>query len=177
MTRIIRDPMRQALPDTRTDGQIGARSDGYERAPVDTAGREVQCWLPICPSIGMETNERPLIMVVDDDQDLLQAMSFLLDRFGYAVDARGTPPNWIDLQTTHPSLIFMDVELLGFNGVHVCKSIKENLANWKLPVVLTSAHSEVELEKEPHYCHADAILPKPFTSGAVKRLAEHFAGK
>ena len=125
----------------------------------------------------MATDQRPTIMVVDDDKDLLQAMSFLLKRFGFEVDAREKPPNWIDLQNVQPSLIFMDVELMRFNGVHVCKSIKENLADWKLPVVLTSAHSQAELEQEAHYCHADAILPKPFTTGAVKRLAEHFAGR
>ena len=124
----------------------------------------------------MATDQRPTIMVVDDDKDLLQAMSFLLKRFGFEVDARETPPNWIDLQNVYPSLIFMDVELIRFNGAHVCKSIKENMANWKLPVVLTSAHSQEELEQEAHYCHADAILPKPFTTGAVKRLADHFAG-
>lgn len=113
-------------------------------------------------------------MVVDDDHDLLQAMSFLLQRSGYDVDTRATPPNWIDLQASQPSLIFMDVELERHNGVHVCRSIKENLPNWKLPVVLTSGHSEMQLQREAKYCRADAILPKPFTSGAVKRLAEHF---
>lgn len=125
----------------------------------------------------METKQRPVIMVVEDDQDLRHAMSFLLERFGYEVDAREAPPNWIDLEQVHPALIFMDVELLRYNGAQVCKSIKENLAHWKLPVVLTSSHSQEQLEKEASYCHADAILPKPFNTGAMRRLAEHFTGR
>jgi DNA-binding response OmpR family regulator len=123
----------------------------------------------------MDHTEHPTIMVVDDDEDLLQAMSFLLERYGFRVDARLTPPNWIELQAVHPALLFLDVELSPQNGMYICKSIKENLADWKLPVVLTSAHPEEQLEQEARFCHADAILPKPFGSGAMKRLAEHFA--
>lgn len=125
----------------------------------------------------METNQRPVIMVVEDDHDLRHAMSFLLERFGYQVDAREAPPNWIDLQRVHSSLIFMDVELLRSNGALACKSIKENLPHWNLPVVLTSAHSREQLEREASYCHADAILPKPFNTGAMRRLAQHFTGQ
>lgn len=123
----------------------------------------------------MDHTEHPTIMVVDDDQDLLQAMTFLLQRFGFRVDARVEPPNWIELQAIHPALIFMDVELMPCNGVLVCKSIKENLADWKLPVVLTSGRPQEQLEREARFCHADAILTKPFGSGAMRRLAEHFA--
>lgn len=124
----------------------------------------------------MDTTERPTIMVVDDDRDLLKSLSFLLEHFGFKVDARETPPNWIDLQAVHPSLLFMDIEGMGHNGALVCRSIKENLCDWKLPVVLISGHPEEQLQREAHLCHADAILPKPFTTGAFKRLAEHFAG-
>lgn len=124
----------------------------------------------------MDTTERPTIMVVDDDRDLLKSLSFLLEHFGFKVDARETPPNWIDLQAVHPSLLFMDVEVKGHDGAQVCKSIKENLCDWNLPVVLISGHPEEQLEREAMDCHADAILPKPFTTGAFKRMAEHFAG-
>lgn len=123
----------------------------------------------------MGHTEQPTIMVVDDDEDLLYAMSFMLERYGFKVDARTKPPNWIELQAVHPALLFLDVELPPHNGVLVCRSIKENLADWKLPVVLTSAHSAEELEREAHYCHADAILPKPFSCGAMRRMADHFA--
>ena len=124
----------------------------------------------------MDTTQRPTIMVVDDDRDLLKSLSFLLEHFGFNVDARDTPPNWIDLQAVHPSLLFLDVEVMGHDGAQVCKSIKENLCDWKLPVVLISGHSEEQLQREANFCHADAILPKPFTTGAFKRMAEHFAG-
>lgn len=122
----------------------------------------------------MDNKQLPTIMVVDDDEDLLSAMTFLLQRYGFQVEARSTAPNWVDLQAIHPALIFMDVELADVNGVFVCKAIKENLTHWNLPVVLTSGHSQEQLEREAHFCHADAILAKPFGSGAMRKLAEHF---
>ncbi len=122
----------------------------------------------------MENIERPTIMLVDDNEDLLLAMSFLLERYGFNVDARTSPPNWVVLKAIQPALLFLDVELTPHNGVNICKSIKENLTDLNLPIVLISGHSADQLLDEARYCHADAILTKPFDSGSMKRLAEHF---
>ena len=118
------------------------------------------------------------ILIVDDVQTSRELIGKIVSAAGHRPEYASDGDEALErAKQLRPALIFMDVELMRFNGVHVCKSIKENLADWKLPVVLTSAHSQAELEQEAHYCHADAILPKPFTTGAVKRLAEHFAGR
>jgi len=122
----------------------------------------------------MDNNAKPTIMVIDDDTDMLLVMTATLERLGYAVDARSTPPNWIDLQAVRPALLLLDVELAHANGVHVCKAIKEHLLNWKLPVVLTSGHGAHELEREAIYCHADGFITKPFNAMDLKRVVEHF---
>ncbi len=122
----------------------------------------------------MDKRTKRMIMVVDDDADLLMVMTATLERQGYRVDGRSTPPNWIDLQAMRPDVLLLDVELATANGVHVCKAIKENLLNWKLPVVLTSGHGAHELEREAVYCHADGYITKPFNGMDLKRVVDHF---
>jgi len=131
-------------------------------------------WPDSCKPAGMDNQAKPMIMVVDDDADMLMVMTATLERQGYRVDARATPPNWIELQAVHPDVLFLDVELASSNGVLVCKSINENLLNWNLPVVLTSGHGEYQLEKEAFYCHADGFISKPFNGRDLKQVVEHF---
>ncbi len=123
----------------------------------------------------MEETDKPTIMVVDDDPEVLRVMALTLARQGFRVDARAVPPNWIDLEEVRPSLIFLDVELMPFSGVRICKSIKENLPTWHLPIVLISGHPLETLEQEARYCHADAVLMKPFSATALYRLADRYA--
>lgn len=122
----------------------------------------------------MENKAQRMIMVVDDDTDMLTVMTAALERQGHLVDARTEPPNWIELQAVRPDLLLLDVELATTNGVHVCKAIKENLLNWKLPVVLTSGHGEYQLEREAYYCHADGFIAKPFNGRDLKQVVDHF---
>jgi len=115
-----------------------------------------------------------MIMIVDDDPDMLLMMSTALEREGYHVNARAVPPNWIELRKVHPTLIFMDVELMPYNGARVCRSIKENFQNWPLAIVLTSGHTYDQLAQEARYCHADAFLTKPFDRSALMRMADRY---
>jgi DNA-binding response OmpR family regulator len=124
----------------------------------------------------MEPNEQPVIMVVDDDQDLLLLMTAALEEHGFKVDPRSTPPNWVELKAVHPELIFLDVDLAPLNGARVCKSVKENMAQEGPFIVLMSGHAIDQLEKEARYSHADAFLPKPFSLTALKQMADRYMG-
>ena len=126
-------------------------------------------WPDSCKPAGMDNQAKPMIMVVDDDADMLVVMTATLERQGYRVDARATPPNWIELQAVHPDVLFLDVELASSNGVLVCKSIKENLLNWKLPVVLTSGHGEYQLKRKPSTAKRMASFPNHSTEGTSSR--------
>jgi CheY-like chemotaxis protein len=122
----------------------------------------------------MDTTVKPTIMVVDDDEDLLSLMVVMLQGLGYRTHTRATPPNWVDLAAVDPAMIFLDVDLARFNGVNICRSIKENLLNRHMPVVLISGHPKEQLEKEARACHADDHLVKPFAREAVKRLIDRY---
>lgn len=118
--------------------------------------------------------DRPLIMLVDDDTDLLLLLEATLLAEGYAVDARTDAPGRGDITAVQPSLLFLDVGLLEENGAALCRAIKEDFGA-TLPVVLMSGHADDQLHQEAALAHADACLTKPFGQQEVRALAAYYA--
>jgi DNA-binding response OmpR family regulator len=79
------------------------------------------------------------ILVLDDDKDILEIISFILTEFGYEVRTRsGGETIFEDIKAYQPDLLLMDVMLAGLDGRVICRRIKENELTRFLPVILIS---------------------------------------
>jgi DNA-binding response OmpR family regulator len=83
------------------------------------------------------------ILVVDDDRDILDLLSFNLTKSGFqcltAVDGR----RGMDLALTDdPDLIVLDVMMPGESGIEVLKRLKYEPRTKDLPVIMLTAKSE-----------------------------------
>lgn len=79
------------------------------------------------------------ILILDDDKDTLEILSFILTEFGYEVQTRSCGETvFEDIKACQPDLILMDVMLAGMDGRAICKDIKENQLTAFLPVILIS---------------------------------------
>ncbi|HSG67436.1 MAG TPA: response regulator [Bacteroidales bacterium] len=104
------------------------------------------------------------ILVVEDEEDILELVSFNLKKQGYQV--RGVTSGEEALQEVRrkiPSLIILDLMLPGVDGYDVCKSLKNNPRTKAVPIVMLTARSEeadivIGLE-----LGADDYLTKPFS--------------
>ena len=104
------------------------------------------------------------ILVVEDEEDILELVSFNLKKEGYQV--RGVTSGEEALQEVRrkiPSLIILDLMLPGVDGFDVCKSLKNNPRTKAVPIVMLTARSEeadivIGLE-----LGADDYLTKPFS--------------
>lgn len=121
--------------------------------------------------------ERPSVMVVDDDEDLLRMAKLVLERKGFHVETRNAAPDWQDLQRTAPAVIFMDIALGTENGMEACLAIKSNEQFASLPVILISGQGETRLREEVERSHADGFLSKPFSSDLLVQLSRHYAAE
>ena len=66
----------------------------------------------------------PLVMVVDDDQDLAEMLSIVLTGAGMEVDLVNRGDQVMDLFNSHtPDLVLLDVMLPGIDGIEACKII------------------------------------------------------
>lgn len=79
------------------------------------------------------------ILVLDDDDDILEVISFVLVDNGYEVKTLNCGDTvFEDIKSFQPDLILMDVMLAGLDGRSICKSIKENHLTYFVPVILIS---------------------------------------
>jgi CheY-like chemotaxis protein len=104
------------------------------------------------------------ILVVEDEEDILELVSFNLKKQGYQV--KGVTSGEEALQEARrkiPSLIILDLMLPGVDGFDVCKSLKNDPRTKAVPIVMLTARSEeadivIGLE-----LGADDYLTKPFS--------------
>lgn len=102
----------------------------------------------------------PLIMVVDDDQDLAEMLGIVLTGEGYEVNLVNRGDEVISaFESQAPDLILLDIMLPGMDGVQVCKLIREKSM---VPIVMLTAKGETEDVVAGLEAGADDYMVKPF---------------
>lgn len=102
----------------------------------------------------------PLVMVVDDDQDLAEMLSIVLTGAGMEVDLVNRGDQVMDLFNSHtPDLVLLDVMLPGIDGIEVCKIIRENSM---VPIVMLTAKGDTQDVVLGLEAGADDYMVKPF---------------
>ena len=101
-----------------------------------------------------------LVMVVDDDQDLAEMLSIVLNDAGIDVDLVSRGDEVLDaFREKAPDLILLDVMLPGIDGVEVCKLIR---AQSMVPIIMLTAKGETEDVVRGLEAGADDYMVKPF---------------
>ena len=102
----------------------------------------------------------PLVMVVDDDQDLAEMLSIVLNGAGMEVDLVGRGDQVLDVFSANPpDLVLLDVMLPGIDGIEVCKLIREKSM---VPIVMLTAKGDTQDVVLGLEAGADDYMVKPF---------------
>jgi two-component system response regulator MtrA len=102
----------------------------------------------------------PLVMVVDDDQDLAEMLSIVLNGAGMEVDLVGRGDQVLDIFSANPpDLVLLDVMLPGIDGIEVCKLIREKSM---VPIVMLTAKGDTHDVVLGLEAGADDYMVKPF---------------
>lgn len=112
------------------------------------------------------------ILILDDDEDILDVLSFLLAQDGYEIKASGHGENiWDAIKSFSPDLILMDLMLADLDGRSICRAIKENNETKDIKVIMISARSD--LRPTPGQPGApDDFINKPFDIDNVLKKIE-----
>jgi DNA-binding response OmpR family regulator len=85
-------------------------------------------------------DERPTVLVVDDEEDIVALMRDFLDAAGYGVlMAHDGPTALATIASTSPDCILLDVMMPGLSGFDVVRKIRETS---DMPVLFLSARQE-----------------------------------
>ncbi|GAB4220465.1 MAG: response regulator transcription factor [Acidobacteriota bacterium] len=104
------------------------------------------------------------VMVVDDDPDILDLVSFNLSRAGFGcVSAADGIQAWDTLQRRTPDLVVLDLMLPGVSGLDLLRRLKVHESFQRIPVVVLSARGEEVDRVLGLELGADDYVTKPFS--------------
>ena len=116
----------------------------------------------------MTTTGRPLVAVVDDDREVLDYLTALLDRAGFAVAQATSGLRLVStLQVDRPALILLDVNMSWIDGYELCRALKRNPAWRSIPVVFVSGRSAPEDIDEGMAAGGVGFFAKPIDGRAL----------
>lgn len=106
------------------------------------------------------------VLVVDDDKDLLDVMTYALRREGYDVLGAADGLQALDrLRADLPDIVILDVRLPQLNGFEVCRRIRHIS---EVPIIMLTGRTEEPDVLRGLQLGADDYITKPFS---LKQLA------
>lgn len=101
------------------------------------------------------------ILIVEDEKELADGLSSILERESYSVDTVYDGLSGLDyILSNIYNLIILDIMLPKLNGLDILKNIRKEKVS--TPVLLLTAKSEIEDKIKGLDCGADDYLTKPF---------------
>lgn len=127
-------------------------------------------------------SENKLVLVVDDDPDLVEAVSMKLEAKSFQVEKAYDGVEAMEkIKENRPALVILDVMMPRKNGWEVCEEIKTDNGLKDIVVVLLTAVADSV--KTTSYTHhdgkttlADDYVPKPIDLDALMEIVEDHCG-
>lgn len=114
------------------------------------------------------TTTRPLVLVVDDNEDIRMFLRSLLHADFEVMEAENGHTALFKAMKFIPELIISDVMMDVMDGFELCAKIKENVPTSHIPVMLLTACAQDEQRAVGFESGADAYIPKPFNEQLLK---------
>ncbi len=108
-----------------------------------------------------EKNKR--ILVVDDEQDLCEILSFNLETEGYQVDTANSAEEALQMDVPSYHLLLLDVMMGGMSGFQMAKHLKENPVTANIPIIFLTARDTENDTVTGFNLGADDYISKPFS--------------
>jgi len=104
----------------------------------------------------------PKILVVDDEQDIVEFITYNLTKEGYRVCSAYNGKEAIEIaKSEHPDLILLDVMMPVLDGIETCKQLKSDPTFKNTFIVFLTARAEEYSEIAGFEAGADDYIAKP----------------
>jgi two-component system phosphate regulon response regulator PhoB len=109
-------------------------------------------------------NPSPKILAVDDEPDVLEAITLKFERSGFTVTTASSGAAALEcVSQERPDLLILDVMMPEMSGLDVCRTLKNNRATTNIPILMLTA-KQSELDRVVGLeLGADDYLAKPFS--------------
>jgi YesN/AraC family two-component response regulator len=120
-------------------------------------------------------NEKPLILLVEDNADVVTYTASCLPDYRLAVGKDGLEGMEIATDMI-PDLIITDIMMPVMDGFELCQKLRNNQTTSHIPVIMLTAKADMASKMEGLQRGADAYLEKPFNREElllrIKKLLE-----
>lgn len=116
-------------------------------------------------------------LVVDDSRSARYAMRKLLEGHAYTVDtAESAQDAYVYLQRRRPSVIFLDHQMPGCDGLDMLRELKRNPDTRSIAVIICSADEDDTFRQRARSAGAFGVLPKPPHAADIAVLLDALEG-
>ena len=129
-------------------------------------------------SVTESTDDAPLILAADDDEDILGLVAYRLQSSGYRVITARDGEEALRLGLTlRPDLAVIDVMMPKLDGYEVTRLLRENAEATDMPVILLTARVQEADVHRGFEVGASDYIRKPFSPQELRLRVQALLGR
>ena len=122
------------------------------------------------------------VLLVEDEPNIIEAISFLLERDGWTVRIHSQGDDAVDaVLRVAPDVLVLDVMLPGRSGFDILRDLRSNTATKDLPILMLTARGQTKDRELAESYGVSHFMTKPFSNdemlGKVRDLYTASADK
>jgi DNA-binding response OmpR family regulator len=125
------------------------------------------------------------VLVVDDDADIRELITWKLNQAGYSVLTASDGEEGLAAASmttglssaVPPDLVLLDWMMPKMSGIEVCQALRSNVATARIPVILLTAKAQEAEVERGFAAGADDFIVKPFSPREMLRRVEAVLGR
>ncbi|MCC5989071.1 MAG: response regulator [Pararhodobacter sp.] len=129
------------------------------------------------PGDETQARARQVVLVIEDEPNIAEAIRFILSRDGWQVLTHGEGRDALArIEAIAPQLLILDVMLPGRSGIDILQELRGHERLRDLPVIMLTAKGQA-IDRETALRHgASLFMSKPFSNADLLAAARRFAG-
>ena len=116
----------------------------------------------------LATDQRPTILIIDDDDVLTDVLSRRLQQQGFdTITATSGESGLAKVQSDHPALIVLDLRLPDTDGLEICERLADSPETCDIPVIILSGLGEPDILRRCRAAGGCYFVRKPYDPNAM----------